>query len=1196
MTCEHCQQQMLPFLYALLDDPERQELARHVETCANCQEALKSAKEQQMQLAAAVKQPQSDVVFKAPAKTAATPASLAPTVAGQRPRGRGFTFSRWGIAASVLGVLIAGASVVGAAIWSDQANSLEQHRHRLAMARDDHKNARDLLDGKKTAALKEIKGIQEQINSHFGDWRSAESQTRKDLQEKGAQLRVIGPQNPNAGGKNIYEVEMPQDSMFLNQNLGQQQANIAQKQAKDLPGMPPVQARIFDQRNQQKLTDWQQLKPTLNNRQNFNLPPDLPQPGQDLAIEFQAQTDTGAIVTFRDNLKFTSPEYVTHLATDRSLYRPGDTVRFRSLTLERFSLQLPQQALHLRYRITGPNDVELYNKEFASRVVAGKNNDAVKGLDGAPLLGVGVGEFALPADVSSGRYTLSVSEVNERFPEEKRTFTVKRWHAPRFETDVTFDRSSYGAGGKVKMAVRVKPFQGPAANIKNEIKVVANVTVDDLDVAFANRSRLVDNEGRVDFEFTLPERIQRGEGVVTIQCKDAVSYEMIERSLPIVGGDLDIEFFPEGGDLIAGVPNRVYFQARTKANRPADIAGRIVDDAGLEVARLQTLSDANEPGINQGLGSFTLTPKLNRRYSLRLDAPVGIERAFPLPNAKISGVALHITQEVVDNEIDVTLHNAKESRTLLIAAYCRGRWIGHKDNVEVKANASTQINWKLPLDVAGVYRITVFERKGRGDETTFHPLAERLIYRKNAEHVDVTVTSDRGSYQPGQTVRLNLQARNEKKQFVPTLALVAVVDQSVLKAAVEKTARSLPTHFLLTTEVRASEDIEHADVMLGVHPKAAQSLDLLLGCQGWRRFAEQDPEMFQRKQQSAKAPSFLANSVTVPQFLDNEQKQIERLDQNYVTKAVDLQKKLGVKENADVRPPDLLVEIEQTRRAVGRALQEIVSAEIRLLETETFFIQIGRAAALLSAIFVGLYLCSVGVRQLSADESPRVWFALSFGLLALLFFGSIIGGLALKGERIFDLNGFRVILRNITMPQGAPDIAKDANVVLPPPLVREAELLVGDTQPVKDAAKGVAPLVNRPRPVKAIEKENPRNEVNHQDAPLAMDQLLRQRGQYHAILLKEMGRRVVLPAVNEPCVVREYAHRRQPAKDDVRRDFTETIYWQPVLVMPDGRADVSFDLSDSITQFEVLVLSNTADGRFGVNRTLLTSKLPPKAP
>ena len=57
--------------------------------------------------------------------------------------------------------------------------------------------------------------------------------------------------------------------------------------------------------------------------------------------------------------------------------------------------------------------------------------------------------------------------------------------------------------------------------------------------------------------------------------------------------------------------------------------------------------------------------------------------------------------------------------------------------------------------------------------------------------------------------------------------MVAVVDRSVVTMADEKTSRAMPTHFLLTTEVRRAEDLEYADFLVGRHP-------LLLKC--WTYF------------------------------------------------------------------------------------------------------------------------------------------------------------------------------------------------------------------------------------------------------------------------------------------------------------------------------------------------------------------------
>src|SRR5205085_822492 len=73
------------------------------------------------------------------------------------------------------------------------------------------------------------------------------------------------------------------------------------------------------------------------------------------------------------------------------------------------------------------------------------------------------------------------------------------------------------------------------------------------------------------------------------------------------------------------------------------------------------------------------------------------------------------------------------------------------------------------------------------------------------------------------------------------------VDRSVVTMADQKTDRSMPTHLLLTTEVRRADDLEYADFLVGQHAKAPVALDLLLGTQGWRRFAEQSPERFRER-------------------------------------------------------------------------------------------------------------------------------------------------------------------------------------------------------------------------------------------------------------------------------------------------------------------------------------------------------------
>ena len=188
----------------------------------------------------------------------------------------------------------------------------------------------------------------------------------------------------------------------------------------------------------------------------------------------------------------------------------------------------------------------------------------------------------------------------------------------------------------------------------------------------------------------------------------------------------------------------------------------------------------------------------------------------------------------------------------------------------------------------------------------------------------------------------------------------------------------MPTHFLLTTEIRDPEDLEYADFLLGPHPKAAASLDLLLGCQGWRRFAEQNPQDFQRRQQQAKPPIFLANAGAGPQLLEAEQKEIENLDQVFIPKAIELEKTLAEKEKQELGPPQVRKNVDQMQTSVQLAEGMQMQADARVREVRAFLIQFGLGGLLLTLLFLGFFLISVsaGLRPHLAEGTasrPRIW-------------------------------------------------------------------------------------------------------------------------------------------------------------------------------------------------------------------------------
>ena len=136
----------------------------------------------------------------------------------------------------------------------------------------------------------------------------------------------------------------------------------------------------------------------------------------------------------------------------------------------------------------------------------------------------------------------------------------------------------------------------------------------------------------------------------------------------------------------------------------------------------------------------------------------------------------------------------------MVGAYCRGRLL---DTVQLE-KGQTEAVLRPSSGAGGVCRVTVFEElpTGRRPVATLKPVAERLVYRHPAGAPRPGHQPDQRRYVPGQKVNLSLLTTDEKEKPKPAILMVAVVDRSVLTLADEKTARAMPTHFLLTTEVR----------------------------------------------------------------------------------------------------------------------------------------------------------------------------------------------------------------------------------------------------------------------------------------------------------------------------------------------------------------------------------------------------------
>lgn len=817
MNCELFQAQLLDHMYGLLEADDSLALIEHAGSCEPCRSALLRADGERKLLGAAAKLEFPGLRFQAPAADQPALKFKAPARPRTRPPIR---WQRWAAAAAVLAAVtgIASSAVWYAGTHHDATLAKNTASANIAKLLDAERKMIDEQDEAIALATRNSKVLGEKID--------------KLKTERQAKLDAVASQKMDMVAVGAATVR--KDSMFP----VEVQTSNAQGAAQAAELSYTVEAlgarRVVASRKGIASTG----------TAAFALQPDASwQPGTYELVVKAASTD-GKVSELRQRLQVVGPAYATQLALDKPIYRPGETLLARSLTLDRATLRPVSDAVKVVFTLYGPQG-QLVKQQTAEAQPVQHDSKEFKGLDRKPLRCIANCQVALPENLGEGEYLLEVADASARpsFKAEKRRFLVSSYQAPVLKKECTGLDHSYGPGDPVAATFHITRAGKPVAGQQ----VTAHLVIDDqlhdargkpVKTHFAADQHLhTDNQGNVAVRCRLPRDIQTGNARLVIKFTDGDLAETVERPIDLVLKRMQVGFYPEGGYLVAGVRNRVYFQALTLAGKPADLKGYLVDCSGHKICNVKA------DRASQGASLFEFTPVLGNRYELKIEAPADIAGKFELPEARDEGVVLSVRPGVTSScePIEATIHSVGRERELVIAASCRGQVIACQD---IKVGAVEPASVKLPAaaTLGGVCRVTVYEKQEQGQRLKLVPQAERLVYRIPDRQLKLSATPTQKVARINDKATVNFTAQDEAGKPVPAIVMVGVTDRRVFDLADDRTARALRTHFLLASEVEHPEDLEHADFLLGDSPQATQALDLLLGTQGWRRFLEADKE------------------------------------------------------------------------------------------------------------------------------------------------------------------------------------------------------------------------------------------------------------------------------------------------------------------------------------------------------------------
>ncbi len=223
-----------------------------------------------------------------------------------------------------------------------------------------------------------------------------------------------------------------------------------------------------------------------------------------------------------------------------------------------------------------------------------------------------------------------------------------------------------------------------------------------------------------------------------------------------------VSFYPEAGNIIAGLPSKTGFRAITRNGNPVIVQGSIADDAGDTLCRIHS-------GLN-GYGLAFFKPQAGRKYFL-IASDGALNRKFPLPVVISGGSDI-----VRDNNNNSTGELAQirfsndfsgDGKDLILGIYSQGL-NPLKKTLKAGSNSIIRLTGEeLPY---GLIHLVLTDAKG-------DRLTDRWLYNRKNDAVQIKVQqlpedpSERG------LVRLNISTGDEKGR-----PLICNLSVSVIKA------------------------------------------------------------------------------------------------------------------------------------------------------------------------------------------------------------------------------------------------------------------------------------------------------------------------------------------------------------------------------------------------------------------------------
>ncbi len=314
---------------------------------------------------------------------------------------------------------------------------------------------------------------------------------------------------------------------------------------------------------------------------------------------------------------------------------------------------------------------------------------------------------------------------------------------------------------------------------------------------------------------TVPLGESASRGTLRIEADDKGTPKGKTIHLPDFSTDFDVQFFPEGGPLVASVLQRVAFKAIGTNGLSVEVSGQIFSPSDEHVADIAT--------THLGMGVFSLIAASGEQFYALVRTKDGHEKRFTLP-AATPGHALKMLQQRGRLIFEVLSSPGLDAGGFALVAHSHGRVMMADDCTPGRPKAIQMTG--LPPGISHFALV----RKG-----TFEPVSERLAFVPDSARLKIGAHASKPAYGARQKAEVRFTLRDAGGEPVSggQWAVSVTDSQSVVW---DSLGLDMENYLLLGSDLRGH--IERPGYYFSSSsPEVAAAADLLMMTQGWTRFS-----------------------------------------------------------------------------------------------------------------------------------------------------------------------------------------------------------------------------------------------------------------------------------------------------------------------------------------------------------------------